>query len=106
MADFDLVFRARRVITAAGEVARCIGVRDGRVAAIEPYGSDMDGPPVETGPDEVEPLLNLGLLYQKTGNREQALHYFTAFLEKAPREQYGQMFPEVRAAIRELRSGG
>jgi len=44
---------------------------------------------VETGPDEVEPLLNLGLLYQKTGNREQALHYFTAFLEKAPREQYG-----------------
>ena len=37
MTDFDLVFRAQRVITAAGEVARCVGVRDGRIAAIEPY---------------------------------------------------------------------
>jgi len=53
MTDFDLVLRARRVITAAGEVARCVGVRDGRIAAIEPYGSDLDGEVVELGADEV-----------------------------------------------------
>ena len=61
---------------------------------------------VDLGPDEVEPLLNLGVLYQKTGNKEQALHYLTLFLEKAPRDQYGNMFPDVRAAIHELRGGG
>lgn len=61
---------------------------------------------VEVGPDEVEPLLNLGVLYQKTGNKQQALHYLTLFLEKAPRDQYGKMFPDVRAAIHELRGGG
>jgi allantoinase len=56
MADFDLVFRARRVITAAGEVARCVGVRGERIAAIEPYDSDLAdraGRLVEVGPDEV-----------------------------------------------------
>src|ERR687885_320457 len=56
MADFDLVFRARRVITAAGEVARCVGVRDGRIAAVERYDSDLPGDcaqVVEVGPDEV-----------------------------------------------------
>src|SRR5919202_4650621 len=56
MADFDLVFRARRVITAAGEVARCVGVRDGRITAIEPYDSDVPGDSaqvVEVDPDEV-----------------------------------------------------
>ena len=56
MAGFDVVFRARRVITAAGEVARCVGVRDGRIAAIEPYDSDLTGDSgrvVEVGPDEV-----------------------------------------------------
>src|SRR6266571_1158747 len=56
MTDFDLVFRARRVVTVAGEVARCVGVRDGRVAAIEPYDSDLPGDSarvVEVGPDEV-----------------------------------------------------
>ena len=38
---FDLVFRAPRVVTAAGEVARCVAVRDGRVAAIEPLAADL-----------------------------------------------------------------
>ena len=61
---------------------------------------------IAVGPDEVEPLLNLGVLYQKTGNREQALHYLTLFLDKAPSDQYGKMFPDVRAAIQELRGGG
>jgi len=37
VADFDLVVRAPRVIVPnEGEVARCVGVRDGRVAAIAP----------------------------------------------------------------------
>jgi len=40
---FDLVFRAPRVVTAAGEVARCVGVRDGRVAAIEPLAAGLSG---------------------------------------------------------------
>jgi hypothetical protein len=35
----DLVFRARRVITAFGEVDRCVGVQDGLIVAIEPYDS-------------------------------------------------------------------
>jgi len=53
------------------------------------------------GPDEVEPLLNLGLLYKKAGDNQQAVHYFEAFLSKAPKSQYGAMFPDVREAIRE-----
>jgi len=60
---------------------------------------------IEVGPEEVEPLLNLGVLYQKAGQKEQALHYLTLFLEKAPHEQYGKMLPDVRAAIQELRGG-
>jgi allantoinase len=39
--DLDLVLRARRAITAAGEVARSVGVADGRILAIEPYESDL-----------------------------------------------------------------
>jgi allantoinase len=37
MSDLDLVLRARRAITAAGEVSRCVGVAGGRIVAIEPY---------------------------------------------------------------------
>ena len=36
MADLDLVIRARRVVTPAGEVDRQVGVKDGLVVAIEP----------------------------------------------------------------------
>jgi allantoinase len=54
VSEFDLVFRARRVITAAGEVARCVGVRDGRIVAIEPYDNQLDAAQVVVlGPDEV-----------------------------------------------------
>ena len=50
----DLLFRAPRVITAAGEVARCIGVRDGRIVVIEPIGAELDAEEVvELGDDEV-----------------------------------------------------
>lgn len=60
---------------------------------------------IEFGPDEVEPLFNLGLLYQKTGNRAQALRYFQMFVERAPKESYGNLLPQVREAISELRQG-
>lgn len=43
MSDFDLVFRARRMITRFGEVSRCVGVRDGVVVAIEPLESALTG---------------------------------------------------------------
>jgi allantoinase len=39
---FDVVLRASRVITEHGEVAGCVGVRDGRVAAIAPVDADLD----------------------------------------------------------------
>ncbi len=37
----DLVVRGRRVITAYGEVERCVGVGDGQIVAIEPYDSPL-----------------------------------------------------------------
>jgi allantoinase len=50
----DLVVRARRVVTTAGEVARCIGVTGGTVAAIEPLESELEGDRVvELGDDVV-----------------------------------------------------
>ncbi|MGD0697939.1 MAG: sulfatase-like hydrolase/transferase [Terriglobia bacterium] len=59
---------------------------------------------LEVGPDEVEPLLNLGVLYQKAGDNPQAVHYLTLFLQKAPAAEYGHLFPDVRNAIRECSS--
>ena len=56
MSAFDLVFRAPRVITAAGEVARCVAVRDGRVAAVEPLRAALTGEETITlADDEVLP---------------------------------------------------
>ncbi len=50
----DLVIRAPRVITVVGEVARAIGVKDGRIAAIEPFEIPLDGDQVvQLGDDEV-----------------------------------------------------
>jgi allantoinase len=43
MAEFDLVVRGRRVITRAGEVPRCVAVRDGVVVAIEPLEAQLEG---------------------------------------------------------------
>jgi allantoinase len=52
--ELDLVFRARRVITAYGEVDRCVGVRDGEIVAIEPYDSPITAREVvELADDEV-----------------------------------------------------
>ena len=54
MADFDLVLRARRMITRFGEVSRCVGVRDGVVVAIEPLESRLSGEQtVDLADDEV-----------------------------------------------------
>lgn len=51
---FELVFRARRVITVEGEVACCVGVRDGRIAAVEPLEARLQGDRVvELGADVV-----------------------------------------------------
>lgn len=53
MGDYDLVLRGRRVVTPDGEGPRAVGVRGGRVAAIEPYDSSLRAPrDVELGDDE------------------------------------------------------
>ena len=60
---------------------------------------------VEADPSEMEPLLNLGFLYKRSGQKQQALHCFQTFLQKAPRGRYGNLFPMVRETIRQLQSG-
>jgi allantoinase len=40
---FELVVRAPRMVTAAGEAAACVAVRDGRVAAVEPLAAGLTG---------------------------------------------------------------
>ncbi|WP_026360981.1 allantoinase AllB [Amycolatopsis nigrescens] len=48
----ELVFRAKRVVTPVGEVARCVGVTDGRIVAIEPLEAGLTGERVvELGED-------------------------------------------------------
>jgi allantoinase len=50
----DLVFRAPRVITVVGEASRSIGVKDGRVVAIEPLEASLEAArEIRLGPDEV-----------------------------------------------------
>jgi allantoinase len=50
----DLVFRAPRVMTPEGEAARCVGVRDGRIVAVEPLDQPLDAAEViELGDDTV-----------------------------------------------------
>jgi allantoinase len=50
----DLVIRARRILTPAGEVARNVGVAGGRIVAVEPYESQLEaGRVVGLAPDEV-----------------------------------------------------
>jgi len=50
---------------------------------------------------EPEPLLNLGVLYQKAGNKQQAALYLQKFLDTAPAKDYSHLFPQVREAIRD-----
>lgn len=52
--NYDLVIRGQRIMTTAGEVAREIGIRDGRITAIEPLGNNLSGTEViELAGDEV-----------------------------------------------------
>lgn len=52
--DFDLVIRGERILTTAGMAAREIGVRDGKIVAIEPLGNNLQGArTIEVGDDEV-----------------------------------------------------
>jgi arylsulfatase A-like enzyme/Flp pilus assembly protein TadD len=58
---------------------------------------------MEVDPADLESVLNLGVLYQKTGHRQRALHYLELFVQKASPQQYGALLPKVRAAIQEMR---
>lgn len=50
---YDVVFRGRQVLTTAGIADREIGIRGGRIVAIEPYGSGLNGAEViELAEDE------------------------------------------------------
>jgi len=52
--ELDTVFRARNVLTTAGMVPRCVGVRDGTIVAIEPHDAALQAPrTVEVADDEV-----------------------------------------------------
>ncbi len=51
---YDVVFRARRMVTPDGEAEGCVAVRDGRIAAVEAPGIDLDAERVvDLAPDEV-----------------------------------------------------
>jgi allantoinase len=51
---FDLVLRAPRAVTPAGETAVCVGVTDGRIAAVVPLADRLDGARVvDLADDEV-----------------------------------------------------
>jgi Flp pilus assembly protein TadD len=58
---------------------------------------------VQLDSSEVEPLLNLGLLYEKTGNNPMALRYYQQFLAKASPQEYAALIPKVRAAVQDLK---
>ncbi len=54
---------------------------------------------VQLNPDLVESQLNLGLIYKMQGDRVRARACFEAFVEKAPRSQYGELIPRVKEEI-------
>jgi allantoinase len=54
MTQYDTVFRARRLVTEAGEGSGCVGVADGRIAAVQPLAARLEGRRVvELGDDVV-----------------------------------------------------
>jgi allantoinase len=54
VSDFELVLRAPRAVTEEGEVGACVGVVDGRIAAVAPLSARLDGARVvELDDDEV-----------------------------------------------------
>ena len=68
MAEYDLVIRGSRIITRAGEVPRCVAVRDGVVVAIEPLEARLEER--DTVEDVYEPyLLQLGFIQRTPRGR-------------------------------------
>ncbi len=54
MTSLDLVLRARRVVTPAGEQPLAVGVAGGRIAVVAPYGTELSAArEVELNDDEV-----------------------------------------------------
>jgi allantoinase len=54
MTEFDTVFRARRLVTPAGEASGCVGVAGERIAAVAPLEAGLEGRRVvELGEDVV-----------------------------------------------------
>jgi allantoinase len=43
MTRYDTVFRARRLVAEAGEGSGCVGVADGRIAAVQPLAARLEG---------------------------------------------------------------
>jgi Flp pilus assembly protein TadD len=60
---------------------------------------------IELNSAEVEPLLNLGVLYDKAEDKTEALRYYQQFLAKASAKDYSALIPKVRAAVQDLKSG-
>jgi arylsulfatase A-like enzyme/Tfp pilus assembly protein PilF len=58
---------------------------------------------IELDPTAAEPLLNLGVLYDKAGDRSLALRYYQQFLAKASPQDYAALIPKVRAAVQDLK---
>jgi allantoinase len=53
MIEYDTVFRARRLVTAAGEDSGCVGVAGGRIAALSPLQAGLEGRRVVEFGDDV-----------------------------------------------------
>ena len=58
---------------------------------------------IAADPNDPDPLLELGMLCQETGNTDLALHYLEVFLKKASPKVYGRVIPRVRADVEDLR---
>ena len=59
MTGYDTVLRARRMVTAAGETSGCVGVTDGRIAAMAPLEAGLEGRRVVELGDDVALLPGL-----------------------------------------------
>lgn len=56
-------------------------------------------------PSNPEPLLNLGVFFETSGDKTTALRYYQEFLKKASPQDYGDLIPQVRGAVEELKGG-
>jgi Flp pilus assembly protein TadD len=59
---------------------------------------------IQADPNELKSVLDLGILYQNTGDRQRAVHYLELFLSKVPPGQFTQQLPAIKAAIEQLRA--